>query len=280
MKTNRVATSIMGLVFILVGLGASHAANATMPLDSLYHQAQRQFHRRNYRRALPLLLSYVEKSKTQRHRRERLIGVIDQIGRIYLRERKDPDEAIAFFMKLSKSKRLNDAEYHVLEEWLAGANEWKRYRDFPEDVKSVDALFERGQLFFRKGLSKQKFRGDDTGDAHFNIAACYLVPFIINFDKDPRIGEALFMMGVVRHNSWEDTEYWSENFYLREVIRRFPHTPLAEKAFKMLDSDVHFGYSGSSGDHTPKSLLRMLEQFKRLAEPQKGSNTVVPGIRQ
>lgn len=105
-------------------------------------------------------------------------------------------------------------------------------------------------------------------DTYFHIASSHLIPFIINYDEDPRIGEALFMMGVARYNSWTDREYWSENYYLGEVIRRFPHTALAQKAYKMLEDSIRFGYSGSSGDHTPGSMVRVLKHVRRLAQPK------------
>jgi len=260
------------LLVVTCGLGLK-ADDTPGPLDSLYRRAQRDYSRQNYESALPLLRDYVERSKSLRFKRERLLWVVDQIGRIYLREMHDPDSAIAFFEQLSKHKKFNDAEYEVIDEWLSAAREWKQLGDMPDEAASADTLLERGKHFYQKGLAVQKFPGDDAGDAYFHIAASYLVPFIVNFDYDPRIGEALLMMGVVRHNSWTDAEYWSNNFYLHEVIRRFPHTALAQKAYEMLDMDIHFGYTGSSGDSTPASLLRLLEQYKRLAQPEPAVKT-------
>ena len=33
---------------------------------------------------------------------------------------------------------------------------------------------------------------------------------------------------------WEDHDFWAPNFYLKEIIRRFPHTSIAMKAWHIL----------------------------------------------
>lgn len=261
-------TWFLYVALVLLPVSPTLAGVPATPLEGLYREAQREFHRKNYDAALPLLQEYVKKSKTKRYKQDRLFWVIDQIGRIYLREKRDPDGAIAWFKVLSDDPRFRDAELHVIDGWLAGAKEWKELGQLPHDVRSADELFSRGETFYQKGLSLKKYPADDAGNAHFHIAASYLVPFIVNFDRDARIGEALYMMGDIRRHSWTDSEYWSENYYLREAIRRFPHTKLALKAYELLEKDVHFGYTGSSGDNTPESLLRVLRRYKRLAEPK------------
>jgi len=75
------------------------------------------------------------------------------------------------------------------------------------------------------------------------------------------------MMGKIRRHITLDPEYWTENFYRKEVIRRFPHTTIAQQAYQALEESVHFGYSGSGGDATPPSMGRMLKEYKSLADP-------------
>jgi carbonic anhydrase len=73
-------------------------------------------------------------------------------------------------------------------------------------------------------------------------------------------------MGEIRRRSWRNNFYWTDNFYLMEVIRRFPNTELATRAYEALYEDVHFGYTGSSGDHTPESWIELLKDFKELSK--------------
>ena len=66
-----------------------------------------------------------------------------------------------------------------------------------------------------------------------------------------------------------------ENFYFKEIIRRFPHTVIAKKAWVALNEEVHMGYTGSQGDFTPPSIKRALKQLEKLSEPKKkGSQKV------
>ncbi|MBF0288256.1 MAG: hypothetical protein HQM14_10590 [SAR324 cluster bacterium] len=238
-------------------------------LDQLYRQGQELFHQKHYQEALLALKTYIETSGQTGHRSERLLWAIDQIGRIYLSEQSTPDEAIEFFEEMLKDSRLNEAEEDTIEEWIAAAWEWKRIDKSSPTPQDPNKLFTLGKQFYLAGLSKSEYPMDDAGNASFSIAQSYLRPFIVWHNQDSRIGEALYMMGDIRRRLWNDKEYWVENFYLKEAIRRFPHTPLAKKAFKSLESGIHFSYSGSSGDHTPQSVLTMLKTYKAMAEPKK-----------
>ena len=117
---------------------------------------------------------------------------------------------------------------------------------------------------------------DVSASADFSLASDYLIPFTIHFDKDSNIGEALYMMGEIRRRSWHNNYYWTDNFYLMEVIRRFPNSELATRAYKALYEDVHFGYTGSSGDNTPESWNELLNEFKELSKmlPQAPAPTI------
>lgn len=39
------------------------------------------------------------------------------------------------------------------------------------------------------------------------------------------------------------------------------------EAYKKLEEDIELGYTGSSGNNTPPSIKRMLQSYKKLAEP-------------
>jgi hypothetical protein len=81
------------------------------------------------------------------------------------------------------------------------------------------------------------------------------------------------MMGDMRRRLWTSNRFWSENYYLSEAIRRFPATPLAVKSYDALREDVEFAYTGSSGNHTPRSWIELLDVLKRMA---KGEDSKIP----
>lgn len=235
-------------------------------LNETYRKSQREFNRKNYKKALPLLEKYLELSKIEEHKRERLFWVIDQIGRIHLRVNRNPDMAIQFFEKMIlNDDRLSEAEEDDIGAWISAAKDWKKYGISNPKKLSSNKLYSEGKKYYKLGEAKLNYPADDVGNAFFSIATTYLVPFIVNYDKSPKIGEALLMMGKIRHHLRTDPEYWNDNYYLKEVIRRFPRTKLARKAWKLLDLDVRVGYTGSSGDHTPDGLVKMLDRYKKLA---------------
>ena len=246
---------------------AKPATTAKLDLDELYREAQRQFSRKNYEHALPLLQQYIQSSKQETSKHHRLLNAIDEVGSIYLQTKQDPDAALKFFKTFYNDKRLNDAELNAIEEWIGAATDWKRFGKLPSEIQSADQLYLLGLQYYNKGLNKLKYAMDKAGNADFHIASSYLVPFIVNFDKDPRIGEALFYMGSIRRHVIIDNLYWTENYYLKETIRRFPHTSLAEKAWDVMQDDVNFAYSGSEGNFMPESMKTMLQQYEKLAQP-------------
>lgn len=236
--------------------------------SSLLESARKFFYKNDLDAALANLQKYFSKLLTLPKKQARSVlrfHAIAAMGRIYLQYKKDPEGAVKWFEKQQKEQPLSDAERDIISGWIAAAKDWQKLGKFPSATSSEQELFSLGQKYYESGLKKQKYPMDLKGTADFSIATSYLIPFLVHYDKSPRIGEALFMMGDMRRRLWETNEYWSENFYLSETIRRFPGTPLAVKAYEVLNDDVHFGYTGSSGDHTPASWVEMLGIFKKMA---------------
>jgi len=269
------------LLVILVAPGMAFAKQddkqVVNQLDQLYHEALLEFQRKNYHTALPLLEKYISLAKSRQHKRNRVVWVIDHIGRIKLTIKHNPDEAILFFRSIVNDSALNEEEIADVEGWLAAAIDWKKLGKLPDEVKTAEGLYAHGNQYYQKAISKLKYPMDNAGNADFHIAASYLIPFIVNFDKDEKIGETLYMMGDIRRHVRTDKLYWSENFYIKEVIRRFPNTRLAQKAWEILNDDIHFAYTGSRGDSTPPEQIRMLQRYRRMAEPAKPQ---IPGRNQ
>jgi len=236
-------------------------------VERLYHDAQRQYQRGNYAEALPALQHAWTRSAESPAIRSKRLAILDEIGRIYLREQHDPKGAIVFFTAVSGGAGLSEAEQDSADEWLSAAREWEALGAFPGDIQDADRLFALGKRYHQLGITERRHDGT-TRNAQLHIAASYLVPFIVHYDRDRRIGEGLFMMGEIRSYTFPDPDYWVQNFYLKEVIRRFPHTPLALQAWERMRDEVTVNYSGSGGDFTPPSVLKMLETYRSLAEPQ------------
>jgi len=233
--------------------------------DELYRSAQRAFQRQDYDQALALFQQYLEWGRSHAHRRERVFWSLDRIGAIYLRFQRRADLAIAFFERVRTDERLNDVERDTLAEWIEVARAWNDVG--PAQISNAKLLFERGKKYYDSGRAKRNSPMGLATNADYNIAAGYLVPFIAHHDQDPRVGEALLMMGIIRRHSHADDEYWSDNFYLKEVIRRFPHSETALRAWTELRSEVIATHSGAGKKALPASQEEMLKVFHDLADP-------------
>jgi tetratricopeptide (TPR) repeat protein len=265
------------LMIILTLMACSSPQKNPLPVNSqinseqsMYREGQREFNKRNYKESLVLFNQYIEKNKNIKNKKtkERVFWAIDQVSRIYLMIYKDTDKAISFLESISKSVKLSEAEDDDISEWISVAKDWKKRGKLPKNIKNPEELFKLGEKFFEQGMEKLKYPADNAGNADFYIASTYLIPYVYNYDNGKRIGKALFMLGNIRFRSWNDYEYWTENFYLKEVIRRSPHSKLAQRAYKLLDQGIHAGYTGTAGDNTPPSQIKMLKKFKKLANPK------------
>ena len=244
-------------------------------LQKLLDMASLETNRGSYDAALKLLIDYRKAtSKSKKHPLESFY-VIESIGRIYLRIKQDPDSAITFFSDALNDTNLTDTEFDIIRAWLGRAKEWKNLSMFPKNIKDPQKLFELGKKYYDQGIKIQKYTMDVAASADFSLASNYLLPFTIYFDKDPNIGEALYMIGEIRRRSWHSKDYWTENFYIMEVIRRFPNTELATRAYQALYEDVHYGYTGSSGDNTPESWVELLKEFKKLSQINQPSTPIM-----
>lgn len=267
----RKITSTLTSVIVICGTLSQPVYAAQLPpaLEKLFQDSKRLFYKNDFDGSLEVLKKYFTqliKLPKAKARTQLRFSAIVSMGRIYLQEKQDPKGAIDWFEKIQKTETLTPAEQDIIQGWIAGCNDWIKLGKFPKDITTDKDLFELGSKYYQQGLTKQKTAMDPAAAADFSIASAYLVPLIVHFDKSPSISDALFMMGDIRRRSWSDTEYWSQSFYLTEVIRRNPGTPLAQKSYRSLQEDVTFGYSGSSGEHVPQSWVLLLGELKKVAD--------------
>ena len=234
--------------------------------ENIYRKSQRDFKIKDYKSALKNFKLYLNKTKININDERRVFWVINKAGYIFLKIMSDPKAAINFFKHFREDSRLTEAQQATVSEWISAAKDLQEekfnFGEIPQDRK---LLFSEGKRFFLKGISKKEFTADKRGNIELWVARRYLSPFITYFDSDPNIIEALVMMGRIQIYLKSDREYWENNFYLKEAIRRSPGTKLAKEAWEYLNADVQWGYSGSSGTHIPLSIVRMLKSFKEIA---------------
>ncbi len=235
-------------------------ARDVIRLELLYRTAQGAFLRGEYRTALPLLQRYVRVSVDFEDKNDLLFGVLDQIAQIQLRELRDPDRALLYFRRLADDPRLSAAQRLAIEGWLASIEEWKELGEMPDGIRDPDRLFALGKRYWERAQPK---RGQAVARADLLISMSYLLRFVRENNADPRIPEALYMLGYARSYRTVDPEYWTANHYLQAAIQRAPHTPLAWRAWQRLNEATRARYRNRE---LPPSIAEMLETYRKLAE--------------
>jgi hypothetical protein len=233
--------------------------------DHSYSMGAKAYRKGSYDESLTNYLQYLNQCKIVKCPTVKKIFSIDMIGSIYIRVQKNPSKLIKSFDKLLKKSEFNDAVQDEIEDWILSSKEWINNKKFPWQVKKAEEMFKLGNFYYDRGSKKKKYPMDRSGNADFSIAASYYIPYIYEFSQSKHVDQALLKMGLIRSTLWTDKEFWSSNFYLKEVIRRFPNSNVSKKAFKTLKEEVHFSYSGSAGDSTPPSQLEMLNYFDNIA---------------
>ena len=204
-------------------------------MNALYQSARSALESRDHARALTLLEQYLDLTRTRAHRPERIFWAIDQAGYLHLGVERDPAQAIAFFTRMRDDPRLTDLDRGAIRDWIEVAESWKQERAHASTpIDDAAALYQRGKRFFESGQKKAETGIMAFAHADYHVADGYLRRFALLHDKSPRIGEVLYMLGAMRAWSRPDEAQWTDNFYLKEVIRRFPHTELAEEAHALL----------------------------------------------
>jgi hypothetical protein len=255
-------------MYLLTGCGSVQTLQSNQNVD-YYSQGKEAFARKDYKVASRHLGKYLDSIKGKSADGQKVFSALNSLVHIYLYSEKRPDKVEGLLTQFIELEGLNDAQEDSLEEWIHVAKSWNKSARAPQKKLSADKLFEMGKKFYQRGMAKNSFEADDKGNADFYIAKSYLTPFVFYHDARAELGEALLMLGKMRIRSGVDYDYWSENFYLKEVIRRFPRSDLSWKAYQSLETSIRLGYTGSGGDQTPFSQLQLLKDLKVLATPQK-----------
>ena len=257
---------ILSLLIIIFLSSVSKETQALAGKEGLYREAQREFRKKNYPKSLDLFMTYIDKNKTRKIKpsKEQVLWSIDIVSRIHIGVNKDSVIAIFFLERIIKNVSLDEAEKSNIFEWISVIKEWKKLNVMPTQVKTKEELVKYGQKYYLQGMDRIQFPADDSGNIDFYIATIYLEPYVYRFDSSANTGKALFILGNIKSRSWNDYDYWSENFYLKEVIRRYPYSNIARKAYESLEKGIRAGYSGTDGDKTPPSQVIMLEALKKL----------------
>jgi hypothetical protein len=169
----------------------------------------------------------------------------------------------------AKLLQREDVPHYLRQHFIAWRDSLKELQGSFEKPPSVD----HGRALSDQAAKLGVWPSDSAGLVYDLVASSLLNQFIEDSmalppEQQPReqIAEALYLMGVIDGRSLDS--YWvpqAEN-YLEAAIRMAPGTPVAKKAYSVLEENVVHGYGGFSEEHLPADIWAMLNTLRALAD--------------
>lgn len=207
------------------------------------------------------LLQYIRSLSAENYNSQRVRVALDTLGFVILHELNNPTKIEEVFSPLTGNDLFDDAAILSINEWIAAAQDWRQYGGRTPQTRSA-LLFKLGKKHYESAHNENRSEIDQG--KHLDLAIQFLSLYVVHFENPKLSPEALYMLARARKISTSPfgSGTHAATFYLKEIIRRFPHSTFAAKAFPLLEEEIHFQYTGSSGDNTPEGVDLMLRDYK------------------
>ncbi len=189
-----------------------------------------------------------------------LMAVFEYYLRVALRVEGAINRVVRTFELFQKRPDIPSYLSHYLTSWITAL------KALPSPEGQGDELM-RSRALIQAGNDQKQFLADRKGLVQFMVASGLLHRYISTGDRSAaQRAEAYYLLGVIEsyipRSSWiAETE-----FFLETAIRLAPKSPVAKRAYSVLEPYLTLGYTGSSGVHLPSEEKARLDELRRLAE--------------
>lgn len=182
-----------------------------------------------------------------------------------LNQKSQDPKVRAFLDSLTADESLNEAQDDGVQECISAMDQWKsatKSKGNLEAAKKTMALL--------RDVVRTK-RGSIKNDSRLNEAIQQTIGHLRNTsgNVNPETGEAYLLLAEMSEDLDDPKISPAETLYLKRVISLFHHSDVASAAYDQLHETAHFGYTGSSGDQTPSSIVQMLGRYRDLSLAKK-----------
>ncbi|MBN8555419.1 MAG: hypothetical protein J0L93_08245 [Deltaproteobacteria bacterium] len=179
---------------------------------------------------------------------------------IYIRAKQSPKLAVESFKNDLHNKKWKAALKSEVSGWVSALN-----KITPQKNPSVSAK-DLGN--FASNVIPPLL----TAQAQFKPGSYVLFLYVsgliyqfINTHKQAELTPELFYWLAVCDIHLSQSYFFSlADLYLKECIKRFPSSPVAEKCYAELESTTLDSYTGSSGIHMPEEVKKELKTYKSM----------------
>jgi hypothetical protein len=187
-----------------------------------------------------------------------MMGVLEDYLKIIIRVQNDFPRAMTVLAQFLERPDVPVVLRDQLLSWVNALTELQSHGSTDDALSRARALVETGQL-------RNRFPADQAGFVHFVVASSLLHRFLTTQPANTSaLAEAYYLLGITE-TYISRTSWLSEApFFLETAIRLAPTSPIATKAYDVLNMYILTEYTGSQGLRLPSDIQEYLEEIRRL----------------
>ncbi len=174
-----------------------------------------------------------------------------------IRVKRDLPAAKETLQKFGERKDLPLYMRHNVEAWTAAITELQKRNDLTANLKVIRQIIDEGKAL-------NQFPMDQQGQIHFLVASSLLHEFVVKKPTGKEAAEAYFLLGLTESLNGRAFRASQNEFYLETAIRNAPNSVFAERAYRQLEEQILFEYSGSAGTYVPEEADTLLRELREL----------------
>lgn len=186
---------------------------------------------------------------------------------IAVRVKQDPERALKIVQKIESFPNAPSLFKEFTTSWKKSLTDWKK--EGKKNLSSEDAAYKEVTRLAAEAEATQKYPMDHSADVLYLRLTLAAHELLSKYPESPHLSETLLRLG----NAYDllDDHLISPlpEMYYETCVRRASHTPTAEQCYQRYESNIYFGYTGSSGTSIPEDIEARMKELKALAQAKK-----------
>lgn len=231
-----------------------------------FDKAEFLFAVRHYDEALEHFDEYLASATKNSGRNPQMAVALNRKLAIFVRIRNEPDAAVVSFEKNLKNPNLQPRLKAEVNEWIPALKGLKGLQA-PDPAKSMAAV----EAFAAKTLQPLMSRGLQFEPKHY-VTFLYVSGLLYQTLNQRPATEltpgVLYWLAICDTRLNQNFFFSFNDLYLKECIKRFPSSEMAEKCYDELESMTEVSFTGSAGVEIPADVKGELDKYKSMLKPK------------
>lgn len=232
----------------------------TKKFEDLYNLAIAQLIVRRYVDAKNNFIKVIDEKIIKKEFQD-LILPIKQVLLIETKIQKDPSNLKRFLKTYISKKDLPNPVRDSLTEWLERVKYWQDNKVMPQGLKSDSEVTQ----FIKKKLAPLEENSfNEKYDVDILLASGLLSNYLFINPSTKIAPEISYWLGWTEKHLKRGNFFGSGDLFLKQCIKRYPKSPIAQKCLDEYKESVEFDFSGSSGTNIPDDVKQELKDLEKL----------------